>query len=80
MMTLKEWKKELDNLIASHPEVLDLSVIYSVDDEGNDYKTVEYSPCTGILKLDPAGNFQGLYLDSEVTKDEISRCNAVCLN
>ena len=43
-MTLKDYLKELNRLVELHPESLEYEVIYSSDDEGNEYAKVNYLP------------------------------------
>lgn len=39
-MILKDFIKELQNLVEQHPEFAELPVAYASDDEGNDYHIV----------------------------------------
>ena len=43
-MKLKEFIVNLNELIKENPLALEYEMIYSSDDEGNDYKIVYYSP------------------------------------
>ncbi len=69
-MKLKDYRKSLNKLVKEFPELLECEVIYSIDNEGNDYKKVYYMPSAGILHN---GKFFGEY----ETKRKI---NVICLN
>jgi hypothetical protein len=43
-MTLQEYIESLQRLIENNPEYVNMPLIYSKDDEGNDYHHVNYSP------------------------------------
>ena len=43
-MKLKEFIKHITDLTAKDPSLLDCTVIYGVDDEGNGYREVEIEP------------------------------------
>ena len=43
-MKLKKYKEALDMLIKQHPEALEYEVIYSHDDEGNEFQKVHSTP------------------------------------
>jgi hypothetical protein len=68
-MKLKQYLRELNKLVDTHPEVLEFNVVYSCDDEGNRFDHVLYTPTIGTF--DPIG----LTFDSDVPKE-----NAVCIN
>jgi len=53
-----------------HPESLDWSVVYSRDDEGNDFQKLHYSPI--------AGHFEDNEFVSELETNE--KLNSVCVN
>ena len=66
-MTLREFKANLEEFIKLNPESLDLEVITSMDDEGNAFNRVYYTPS------------KGEYSDREFdAKSTI--VNAVCIN
>jgi hypothetical protein len=65
-VTLKEYLKKLQKLGKENPKALELTVITSADDEGNDFNEVHYEPSLGFFEnreFDPTGT-----------------PNAVCLN
>lgn len=52
-MKLKEYLDKLNNLAKTHPEALDMDVIYFTDDEGSDAHSVECTPSFGwVIDLD----------------------------
>ncbi len=46
-MKLSEYLENLQELVRDRPELINAEVIYSIDDEGNDYKMVHYGPTPG---------------------------------
>lgn len=46
-MTVKEYLEKLQEVINQDPSVLDLPVVYSKDDEGNQFNLVQYNPTMG---------------------------------
>jgi hypothetical protein len=72
-MNLKEYLKELNKLIALHPEVADYEVIYAHDDEGNEFQKVNCIPA-----LIPINNIKdNRYLEIQ---EEGQEFNAICIN
>ena len=43
-MTFKEYAEKINKLLADNPHHADSQVVYSIDDEGNDYKAVTFNP------------------------------------
>ncbi len=66
-MRFKEYLDSLNKLANEKPETLDYMVISSVDDEGNGYNPVIFSPSLGE------------YEDREF-QSETENFNAVCIN
>ena len=66
-MKFKEYVENLNKLIKDIPEVAEMQVVTSKDDEGDGYNLVHYSPTVG--------NYDG---DGEF--DEELEPNAVCVN
>jgi hypothetical protein len=66
-MKLKKYIKILNELVYKNPELLEANVVYSIDEEGNNYNKVYFGPSTGHYKK---GDF-----DQE-SKD----INAICIN
>lgn len=76
-MTLKEYLKDLNNLAEQTPEILDMEVVTSIDDEGNGFNRVSYTPCIGRYDSDDR-DFTNK--DNDEDPIGIDECNAVCLN
>lgn len=70
-MTLREYYKKLGEFIKENPKALDLTVIHSVDDEGNDFTPVVFDPGT-LMKKDGR--------DFVVNADSDEDATAVCIN
>ena len=68
-MTLKQYAKEIQKLAKKHPDAL---VVYSIDDEGNAYHSVNMGPSMGHFDAHENEFETGLGLSKEI--------NAVCLN
>jgi hypothetical protein len=75
-MTVKEYIKNLENFIKKNPEILDMKVITSVDDEGNAFNLVHYSPSKGIYENN---TFISIDECKKLGKKN-SEINAVCVN
>jgi hypothetical protein len=71
-MKLKEYIKKLQKVAETHPNV---TVIYSKDDEGNEFSELNYSPSLGNFWDDSFLSDDG----TEEFKNEYE-INAVCLN
>lgn len=74
-MILKEYLEQLNNLVELHPEVLEMPVICSADDEGNSFDFVHYTASIG--HFNPVEKefsvFRDAYADDDLMK-------VVCLN
>lgn len=75
-MTLKEFIKHLNDLVKSHPEALDYQVVTSIDDEGNEFNLVYYSPTLGIYE---EHEFIPKSVYKELKRKE-KETNAICIN
>ena len=75
-MKVREFKRRLDDLIKEHPDVLDMEAIAAIDDEGNGFNPVEFSPSRGIYE-DREFISEESIEDYERDTDEI---NSVCIN
>jgi hypothetical protein len=60
---------ELINKLANNEELLDLEVVYSVDDEGNGYDSVKFGP--EAIAVDGSGM---------AMNPEYSEANCICIN
>jgi hypothetical protein len=68
---LKEYIANLNKLVKEHPEALTMDVVYSIDDEGNGFKKINYAPQLGEYQGDNhPGDFDG----------EGENKNSVCIN
>jgi hypothetical protein len=72
-MKLKEYIDNLNDQVKDNPEILNYDVIYSSDDEGNDFDLVVYTPTIGKFNKDDDGWYQKF--DSESSEP-----NAICIN
>jgi hypothetical protein len=66
---LSEYIKELQKIEAK--EGGDLEVWYSVDDEGNEYCQIQYSPEVRLARKDDEGCVQYLYESEKEYVDEL---------
>jgi len=74
-MKLKQYLEQLNRLVEKNPEALKMDVVYSRDDEGNDFQDVEFAPGLGNFeRVGRGGDF--------TTVDELDggEVNAVCIN
>ena len=79
-MKLKEYMKNLSQLIAERPEVLEFEVVTSIDDEGNGYNVVYFGSSIGVYddhEFYSEENIEEEPDEYNYTKDD---CNAVCVN
>ena len=75
-MTLKEFTENLEKFIEENPEILNMQVVTSSDDEGNSFNLVYYPPSKGIFEDREFTPFSQ-YADYNRDKDET---NSVCIN
>ena len=75
-MKLKEFIKQLEELVEKNPEYREFEVVYSVDDEGNQYFPVEYEPSIGLYR---DGEF---YCSHELKDFDLAseKPNSICIN
>lgn len=76
MVKLKEYIENLNKFAKENPECLDMEVITAIDDEGNGYNYVNYSPSKGVFD---DGDFVGEE-DYECCGYGNEDTNAVCVN
>jgi len=74
-MKLKEYLEELNQIVSDYPEVLEFEVIYSHDDEGNEFQKVNNSPT--FTKVSNLEDHRDLELEDE---EDLKNCNAVIVN
>lgn len=75
-MKLKEYLENINELVKADPNILDYTVVFSSDDEGNSYNEVHYEPSLGIYEDD---EWVGVEYDSYENYDE-KDINAICIN
>lgn len=71
MITLREYIEKLQELAKQNPNLKDLPIIYSRDDEGNQFQKVVYTAVPG--HIDKVGEFRN---ENETSK----KTNCVCIN
>jgi hypothetical protein len=77
-MKVNEYVQNLVQLLKKDPEIGELEVIYSQDDEGNSYQKVNFHAC--LLKTKGLKN---QYIDVEIQIDEYEidkNTTALCIN
>lgn len=71
-MKVKDFLKALTKLMEENPDCANMPVVYSIDDEGNQFKEVKFNCCIGYFAND------GFLPDSQTTDSPPN--NAVCIN
>jgi hypothetical protein len=71
IMTFKEYVAYCNKILKDSPETADFLVVFSSDDEGNEYNPVHFYPCLGLYER------REFHTDSEAVPDEP---NAICIN
>ena len=69
MTTFKTYVAWINDLYKDNPELKEVQVITSADDEGNYFNPVLYKPCTGKFEN-----------DEFISYNEHNKINAICLN
>lgn len=67
-MKFKEYVENLNKLLKDRPETAEFDVVTSIDDEGNGYNVVHYSPSVGSYDM----------AEEEFSQEKV--LNAVCVN
>lgn len=82
MLLLKNYLKSLQELVEEFPEALEYPVIYSHDDEGNEYQRVINEPTLCQLEDTNQKSYRFLELVGFHNGDDILRedCNVVIMN
>jgi hypothetical protein len=75
-MKLKEFIENLNEFVKENPETLDMEVVTSIDDEGNGYSFVHYTPSKGVYE-DGEITFSEQYEEDGIDDSET---NVVCIN
>ena len=77
-MTVNEYTNNLIQLLKKNPEIGELEVIYSQDDEGNSYQKVNFH--ASLLKTKGLNN-QYIDVEIQIDEDEIDKnTTALCIN
>ena len=77
-MTLKEYALKLNEAAKKHPNAL---VIYSKDDEGNDYQQVHFAPTLGHFNDHEWRSANDIRDEEADTGTKLGlKINAVCVN
>lgn len=74
-MTFKEYVTACNELLAQRPGIGDYQCVYSIDDAGNEYKRVFYTPSEGVYD-EENGDFNEYSGDFHESKSS----NSVCIN
>lgn len=80
MITVKELISNLQELIKLKPECENYQVIYSHDDEGNEYQRVINTPNLVQLKNPNQKSYRFLELVGHYNDISLKDCNAVIIN
>lgn len=80
-MKLKQYLENLLNMVKENPLVLEYEVISSIDDEGNGYNTIYYSPTLGYYNEEDKEFYskENIEEESEEYNGNIE-INAICVN
>jgi len=78
-MTLEKFIENLKTLAEEHPETLAYEVVTAIDDEGNGFNPVYFTPSLGRYEDNDFNSIENLKEDSEEDSIEIE-LNAVCVN
>lgn len=76
--TLRTLKDNIEGIEASHPEWMDLPLIYSSDDEGNSYHRV-YNDLTE-MKAENVEDYHIEMIEVEGDENESKGINCICVN
>ena len=77
-MKAKDYVNNLVEMLKKDPQIGELEVIYSQDDEGNSYQKVNFHAC--ILKTKGLKN-QYIDVEIQIHEDEIDKnTTALCIN
>lgn len=79
-MILRDYLKSINELIEEYPEALEMEVIYSHDDEGNEYQEVINLP--SICKIEEHTGYRFLEMEGYLNDgiENIKDCNAIIMN
>ena len=66
-MKLIDLMKKIETMVTDNPEILEYNLVYSSDDEGNNFNLVNFSPSLGE------------YIQGEFESDSDNN-NSICIN
>lgn len=78
-MKLKEFLKKINSMVAKDKSLLELNVVYAIDDEGNSYHEVWNEPAVGYFE-DNEFHFEGDEEDDEEDDEDDREVNAIVIN
>jgi hypothetical protein len=78
-MILKEFLENINKMVEKDPSILELTVITSIDAEGNGFNELYYEPSIGVFEDDEfvGSDSEDFYDEYEYSKENI---NAICIN
>lgn len=82
-MRLEAYIDALTELTTKRPELLDAKVVFAVDDEGNRFEPVHYSPSVGYhdsFDFCEEGSEDWEYEEEDSDGSEWFKVNSVCIN
>ena len=74
-MTLKEFMENIEGIVKNNPDVLEMEVVTSIDDEGNGFNKVYIKPTLGYYDADD----EEFYNENDEDED-MNPNNAICVN
>lgn len=74
-MKLKEYLENLQELVKTNPETLEMDVVYSKDAEGNGFDKIYDGPSIGVYH-----DREFIPLDSEDYEYKKTEIRAICIN
>ncbi len=79
MITLNQWLNSIQEMIKKNPKIGNYPLIYSIDDEGNEYHKVISAPTlVQVYNLnDRSLEIVGFKDDPDIADED---CNAICIN
>ena len=79
-MKLKDYISTLQNMIAHDSSLAECEIVYALDDEGNSYKYVGFTPSV-IYGSGSAGSYIDTFDEESLTEDELEETTKfICIN
>lgn len=75
-MTLQEYINSLNKVIENHPEAAEYVVVYSIDDEGNNFQEVHFTHILGYFDEEDFISHEDDFEEREIEQT----FNAICIN